>query len=222
MKPTKKSKAKVAAENPWHTDFRNTELLPDIKVIRTHFFVNLITVFIPLIILVFWVLDEVQMAAIKDSISGLETQVSGKKDADEAYLALSKEFDKETAKIRAMEEFYTNLFPASDLMLALSEVMEDNMSLSRFSLAKSITKDRRKTVESWGGQMSGYVAMESEEATAVVNRFAENIRTMELFAPYISEPYEQVQIEVLSRDKTTNSLNFTIRFSLNTPERKRR
>jgi len=223
MKASKKIKAKGIVENPWHTDFRNTELLPDMKVVRTHFFINLVAVVLPFVILLYWVQAELKIASINSSISSLQKQVESKQDDDKEFLELSKKFDEETAKIKAMDEFFTNLFPGSDLLLELAELMEDNMSLSQFSLAEVDRKEgRRRTVKVWEGQMSGYVASESEGATAEVNRLAEKIREMDLFAPYISEPLEQVKIEVLSRDRATNSLNFTIRFSLNTPEKGKR
>ena len=68
--PTKKSKQ--AAEAPWHQDFRNVDALPDIKVIRTRFFVNLIAVVVPLFIATLWVQQELSLSTVRSEIAELE------------------------------------------------------------------------------------------------------------------------------------------------------
>ena len=45
------TKPKKVVQTNWHPDFRNVDALPDIKVVRTEFFVNILTVTIAFVLL---------------------------------------------------------------------------------------------------------------------------------------------------------------------------
>ena len=112
---------KKVVQTPWHQDFKNQEALPDIKLIRTQFFLNFIGLMLPLIVAVIWIQNEVSLNVLKADIAKLDGEKAGMQASNNDLVALSREFLKESAKIVSLDEYYYNLFPSSEFLAAISE-----------------------------------------------------------------------------------------------------
>jgi Tfp pilus assembly protein PilN len=74
----KKPSDKKDAEKPlaWHPDFREVSKLPDIKTVRTTFFVNTVAVFIVVAFLIFIVVREFNISTLNSEIDRVEKDIS--------------------------------------------------------------------------------------------------------------------------------------------------
>ena len=66
----KKSDASTAAQvPPWHPNFRNYEKLPDVKQVRTAFFVNAAAITVALALLTYFGVQEWQLRSLNAQIA---------------------------------------------------------------------------------------------------------------------------------------------------------
>ena len=206
--PIKKSK--VPAQSPWHQDFRNPDTLPDIKVIRTRFFVNFVAIVIPLFVSVIWIQSEISLSSLKSSIAELEVEKSSMESSNSELVELSREFLQESAKIESLDTYYYNLFPLSDYLVTLSDQVGEDMVVSSLELKKSNRVAGKDVVDVWESRVAGYVAHGDQAAITRVNKFVEDIGKEELLEPHIDEAF----LDNLSRDQETDTLNFVVSITM--------
>jgi hypothetical protein len=97
----KKSEAASAPLVPaWHPNFRNYEKLPDIKVVRTAFFVNGAAITIALALLTYFGFQEWQLRNLQGQIADWQRQIDRDKAGSDRAVALYKKFQAEEARFQ--------------------------------------------------------------------------------------------------------------------------
>jgi hypothetical protein len=111
----------------WHPNFRNRERLPDTKVVRTFFFVNVTAITVVLgLILAFWY-QEYRIREMNRQLTGWQAQIArNQKSATEA-VALSKKFAGEEGKIRELDAFLQQRLVLSQFLVRLGKSLPDNL-----------------------------------------------------------------------------------------------
>ena len=131
----KKSDASTAAQvPPWHPNFRNYEKLPDIKVVRTAFFVNGAALFAAASLLIYFGSQEWQLHGINVQIADWQKQIDRDKPASDQAIALYKKFQTEEAKINEVDTFVKARLVVSDLVLHLGRTLPANVAVDNFDL----------------------------------------------------------------------------------------
>lgn len=202
--PIKKSKQ--GHEAPWHQDFRNTDALPDIKVIRTRFFVNFVAIVVPLFVSILWAQQELSLSEVRGDIAKLEDEKASLEASNSELVSLSREFMKEAAKVESLDAYYHNLFPVSDYLLTLSDQVSEDMVISSMDLKKANRIEGNNVIDTWESRISGYVVLEDKTAVSHVNEFVEELSKKELLAKYLDDAF----LDNLSRDQVTDTLNFVV------------
>lgn len=206
--PIKKSKQGHKA--PWHQDFRNTDALPDIKVIRTRFFVNFVAIVVPLFVSILWVQQELSLSEIRGDIAKLEDEKASLEASNSELVSLSREFMKEAAKVESLDNYYHNLFPVSDYLVTLSDQVSEDMVISSMDLKKANRVEGNNVIDTWESRISGYVVLEDKTAVSHVNEFVEELSKKELLAKYLDDAF----LDNLSRDQVTDTLNFVVSIAM--------
>src|SRR3954470_11436069 len=102
----KKSDAGAAPQVPaWHPNFRNYEKLPDIKVVRTAFFINGAAIFAMLGLAVYFGFQELKLRAVNVQVADWQKQIDRTKKESEAAIAIYKKFVTEETKINEVDAF---------------------------------------------------------------------------------------------------------------------
>src|SRR3954470_14567276 len=102
----KKSEAAAAPAVPaWHPNFRNYEKLPDIKVVRTAFFVNGTAIALVLALSTYFGIKEWQLHGLNSQIADWQRQIDRDKKESELAIAQFKKFQAEEAKINEVDAF---------------------------------------------------------------------------------------------------------------------
>ncbi|MDA0348653.1 MAG: hypothetical protein O3C20_14765 [Verrucomicrobia bacterium] len=208
----KKRKQKAVAA--WHQDFRNPDALPDIKVIRTRFFVNVVAIVVPLFVAILWVQQELSLSSIRDDIGKLEDEQAALDSSNTELVSLSRDFLKESSKVESLEKYYHNLFPLSDYLEAIAVQVPVDMVISSMDLKKSNRVDGDDVVDTWESRISGYVVQEGQSAVSHVNKFVEDLRKEELLAAHLNEAF----LDNLARDQITDTLNFVVSITMSDGE----
>jgi hypothetical protein len=126
----KKSDAATAPLVPaWHPNFRNFEKLPDIKVVRTAFFVNGAAVSVALALAIFFGAQEWQLRGLRLQIADWQTQIDKNKPGSDQAVALYKKFQTEEARIAEVEAFLKSKPILSDLLIHVGQTLPTNMAL---------------------------------------------------------------------------------------------
>jgi hypothetical protein len=125
----KKSDAAPLVQPFWHPDFRNREKLPDIKVVRTTFWINGPAIFIVIALGLYFGVQEWQLRALKMQIADTEARIARDKRPSEQAVALFKKFQPEEARIIEVNTFVNSKPLISKLILRLGQTLPPNIAV---------------------------------------------------------------------------------------------
>ena len=134
----KKSEATAVSLVPaWHPNFRNYEKLPDIKVVRTAFFVNVAAGFITLVAATLFGIQEYKLHNLNAQIDEWQSHIDRDKKKSDQAVALFKKFQAEEAKIIEVDTFVKSKPTVSELLLRLGQTLPKNIALDSFDLTET-------------------------------------------------------------------------------------
>lgn len=125
----KSEAAAVPLLPPWHPNFRNTERLPDIKVVRTAFFVNFAAITLVVIAAGYLGFDEWRTRGLRAQRDQWDTQISRDKRVSDQAVALFRKFQAEEAKINEVDAFVQSKPTISTIVMRLAETLPENVAL---------------------------------------------------------------------------------------------
>lgn len=131
----KKSDAAAALAAPsWHPNFRNYEKLPDIKVVRTAFFVNGAAISVALALGMYFGSKEWQLRLTKAQIAEEQRKIDADKRASDQAIALYKKFQADEARVLEVDAFVKSKPLVSALLLRLGETLPPNVAIDNIEL----------------------------------------------------------------------------------------
>ncbi len=131
----KKSEAASAPLVPaWHPNFRNYEKLPDIKVVRTAFFVNGAAISLALALGIYLAFQEWSLHLLKTQIADAQRQVSRDKLSSDQAVALFKKFQTTEARLEEVDTFLKSKPIVSDLIVRLAQTLPSNIEIDSLDL----------------------------------------------------------------------------------------
>jgi len=125
----KKSEATVPLVPAWHPDFRNFERLPDIKVVRTAFFTNGVSVVIASLVFFWFGYREYQLHDLNRQIDDWQRQIDRDRSASTVAIGQFKKFQGETARVAEVESFIKSRPLYSEVLLRLAETLPASVAL---------------------------------------------------------------------------------------------
>lgn len=193
MKLLRKSAQSNKAGN-WHVNFRIPDGLPDLKPIRTSFFVNLLFITIAAGALLFTAHREFLGFEIQSEIDLANQRVESVASRNNHLLELNKEFNDAAVIIASAEDFGKGQMIASELLIALSTSLPQIMDFS------SVTFENNNLV------LRGTVRGASETSSTRVSAYLDVLRQDETIGPQLS----QISLTSLVRDPRTQGMTFEI------------
>jgi hypothetical protein len=162
----KKSDADAPPALPaWHPNFRNYEKLPDIKVVRTAFFVNGVAILIAVSLGIYFGFKEWQLHVINAQLAQVQGQIDREKNTSDQGIALFKKFQAEEAKINEVETFITSKLVVSTLILRLAQTLPNNVAVDTMDL-RDAGLTLRLSVRGDAAAASGYASAYLEQLRA--------------------------------------------------------
>jgi Tfp pilus assembly protein PilN len=196
----KMSKNEIPTFDPnWHPNFRVTDQLPDLKVVRTDFFVNIATASIAIICVLFLGIREYRATSIQNSISSWEQQIEEDGARNRAYLKMSADFEQGGKKVEEVNRFVTQDIVASSLLIALSKSIPGEIVFTNISLSE-------KRVNLFGS-----IRGSSEEASNNLTEYLDVLRENSDIGPHC----EDISLTSLHRDEKGSGLQFEITLKRN-------
>lgn len=173
---------------PWHPDFRNYERLPDIKVVRTAFFVNGAAISILLILLMLLAKSEWQVYAVNRQSDDRQRQIDHDKKGSDQNVALYKKFQTEEARIVEVNTFVKSKPVISELLFHFATKLPRNLALDNFD------------VRSNGLALRGTIRGAPDQATGYASAYIEQLKN----DPFIVARFEDIALKSLNRNPSNN------------------
>lgn len=175
----KRSEPEAPAVTPaWHPNFRNYEKLPDVKAVRTAFFINGVSILVVVVLAVYFAFREWQLYGIGQQVAQVQAQIDRNKPASEAAIALYKKFQAEEARLAEVETFVKSKPSVSALLVRLAQTLPKNVAMDSIEL-RDTGLTLRLSVRGDSAAASGYTTayLEQLRADKELSQFEEAIYT---------------------------------------------
>lgn len=191
--PLKRSVQAASAPN-WHPNFRNTQLLPDLKVVRTTFFINATCIAIASAALMFTGYREYQAFSIRANITQAKKRMEDAKAENEKYLAANRKFMESGRKFDEAREFINSQVSGTRLLTALARTLPELMEFS------AVTYEKRQLL------LRGTIKLDSEAASQRASAYLDALRG----DPFIGAQFTEISLTNLQRDPASQGMSFEI------------
>ena len=192
----KKNSEKAAAVliPAWHPNFRKAELLPDIKAVRTSFFINGMAILVVLCLALYLAKSEIGLRNLKQQTSDWEQQIKNEKPASDKAVLQFKKFQEEEKKFLELKEFQSGKIVGSELLLKLGECLPLRIVLTG--------------VDYHGGNivLRGIISGSPDEASGDASAYLDVLRK----DLYFSDKFEKVSLTAINRNSNTDGISFEI------------
>ena len=195
MLPLLKKKTEAASAAPqmpaWHPSFRNYERLPDIKVVRTVFFVNAVAITVTIAMFTAFIFKEYHLYSLRRQVADVRAQCDRDKRGSDQAIALFKKFQGEEKKILEIDAFLKVRPLLSDLLLQIGQTLPKNIALNSLDLHDN------------GLVMRGSVRGAPELASGEASNYVEQLRGDRA----IKVLFDEVTLTSISRNGQTGRLS---------------
>ena len=135
--PFLKKKSEAAAQPlvpAWHPNFRNYEKLPDIKVVRTAFFVNVAAISLAFALAIYLGFQEWNLHVLVGQVAEAERRIAANKAGSEQAVALFNKFKADEARFLEIDAFLKSKPVVSELMIRLAQTLPTNIAIDSLDL----------------------------------------------------------------------------------------
>lgn len=178
----------------WRPSFRDFEALPDIRAVRTKFFVPTLFISLAIIAASLTVFREHKAMVRQKAIDELQTEVDSYKEEHDAIVALNGEFMKRVRGIDEIIAFTEGQLVASDFFLGISSNAQKGMYLSRVEYT-----EEKATI-------AGFLSVAAEEASQVVDDYMKALSEADVLQGKMTE----YKLTSLIRLEKTDTIQFRI------------
>lgn len=177
----------------WHPNFRNPARLPDVKVVRTTFFVNFIAVAALAGTGLLFFYNEYRLYGLSASIRDWETQIAQNTAASDEAVGKFRKFLEHDARLQEVKTFLTARFQPTQLLVELARTLPDPFVLKALDLQAQAVLLR------------GFAAGEAEQASGLLSTYVATLRT----DPWCKKHFATIETTAVNRD-SSGRLNFEI------------
>lgn len=210
--PTKKTEASNAPEVlPWHPNFRNYERLPDIKAVRTSFFVNTIAITITLLFAAWVASREYHLSSLEKQIADAQEQIDRMRKPSDQAVQLFGKFQNEERRFNEVDAFINSRFPVDPIIVHLSSSLPTGIALNFIDL-KCDDRGKGKT-----GMLvlRGIARGSADKATGRASSYEIQLRKDPVLSPMV----ESVSLTNATRSASDDRLSFEIQLKLKAPSK---
>jgi hypothetical protein len=194
FKIKKTERTAVSLVPAWHPNFRNFDRLPDVKVVRTSFFVNCVAVVITLVVLFYFGLQEYKLHEVRLQIADWQRQIDANQKPSEKAVGTYHKFQAQESKVAEVVAYVKSDFVRSDFIIELGQSLPDNIVLDSININES------------GVSLHGIVQGTFTVATGQAEAYLDQLRA----DPRLSAKFEATMPGGLNQDSKADQMNFNI------------
>jgi hypothetical protein len=191
----KKNPDGASDAKPWRPNFRNPATLPDTKVVRTSFFINLISAIAALALLLLVGYQEYNLADLRSQIAVLDFQIANDTKPSRDAVALYGKFQAEEKKIREVDDFLKGSKAIFSRFLdRIGQTVPPRISVTMLDVGAN------------GATIRGFVDGTPEQASGMISAYEIQLREDE----EIGRRFDTISLTNLSRDQQNGRLTYEI------------
>jgi hypothetical protein len=198
----KKTESKSVKVPAWHVDFRNSDGLPDVKPVRTAFFVNAIAAVVAAGIAINFVNQELQLYTLRSQVAQLDAQIEADRRPSAEAVKKFQDFRAEERKLKEVLAFVDRRIEPSDFFLRIGQILPENIIIETIDLREGIFT-LRGTVSGTPDEASGY-------ASGMVELLNQD--------PVLDPLFDDASLTSLVRNPSTGLLNMEIQLPITPKE----
>ncbi len=198
-KPSNPKPVKVPA---WHVDFRNSDGLPDVKPIRTSFFINGMAAVVAAAIAIVFANQELQLYSLRSQLAQLDAQIEADRRPSAEAVQKFQKFRAEEKKLKEVLEFTDRRIQPSEFLLRIGEILPENIVIEVI--------DSRDQIFTLRGTVSGT----PDEASGFASGMVQLLNNDALLGPL----FDDAALTSLVRNPTTGLLNMEIQLPITPKE----
>jgi len=205
---------KDSVEQPWKADFRIQKALPNIKAVRSAFFLNFVMITIMVILLLVWTFFEWQVVTVSSMLSSDNAQIAGRKKENTELLRQSSEFEKWSTIIGEMQGFSGSVLKPSEFLLSIGQACPPHIRLSgmAYSLESraAVVIDKKSTGKAivYAIAITGTIAGDGQIPMRALKLFCERLESLSAFKD--RKMALKPTVKSFERDQALNVYNFTL------------
>lgn len=179
---SKFGRKKAPGAPPWHPDFRDAAALPDVKVVRTSFFVNAFAILVLVCAVLLVASHEIKQRSLRAEILETEKRLSENRSHHEQVLRMQREFDKNARLLSEVSQYAEESLDFSGFLVALGTSMPRDMMLST---VRYLDSNERGPAAVRQIQLAGAIQGTPDSAASIVTEYVKVFETDPVFAPNV-------------------------------------
>ncbi|WP_221774700.1 hypothetical protein [Pelagicoccus albus] len=193
-------KKEIGLSYNWRPDFRDLEDLPELRAVRTQFFLPTLFLVIAGVTIVFSVLREVHVKNIQQNIESLKVEIASYQEKHDAKVELNSGFMNTTRTLDEIVQFRSGRLLGSDFLLAVSSRLLEGMYLSRIEYIEG-----RASIE-------GNLKVSAEEASRLVDKFMVSLEEADVLQGLLDD------YKLTSLERSAGGAHFNFRIEVTNSE----
>ncbi len=184
---------------PWRPSFRNENRLPDVKVIRTSFFVNAGVTALLVFAVVAVAYVEYSLADLRGQISTARERIATDKAASDKAVASFRLFQEQERKAREVFTFMDAGIPMRDTVLRLGEILPADIALASLDVSET------------GMVLRGFVSGLPAKASGIASDFEKLLRE----SPTFGKEFDEISLTNIGRESDSGRMRFVLEMKRN-------
>ena len=195
----KKRDAAPVVAPAWHPNFRNFERLPDTKVVRTTFFINVAAALLAIVLagIVGW--REFEAHTLRQQAEAAQARIDRDQKQSAEALRLTKTFTDEEKKFTEAAAFVRAALPPTEFVTLLAETLPREIQLEYLDYRPNDLNNPQCTIR-------GLAAGSKDQASGSASDYVQTLRTQPRFAT----AFESINLTTVNADPRTGMLIFEI------------
>ena len=212
------SNTQSSGTDPWRPDFRDVDALPDVKIVRTEFVINLMPILIAIVLFVYYLVQMVAGSSIEKHIDNLTVNIQAN-DKNNSEIVNKNAFFIRDSKL--LMEFRNFFEPSLNPLLYLSILAKDkyqDLVFNKIEILEKETEDspiKGKDVQNLQRllaiSINGTIEGNYNESLDTMNAYIDQLSNL----PEIKEYLENIELVSLTRDPRLGLFTYAIKMILN-------
>lgn len=195
---------------PWHPDFRDSTVLPDVKLVRTSFFVNALSVIICLGVALAVVRHETNRHTLRTERQSLEAQIGENRARNDEVLKMERQFQSEERLLREVSQFVEGSLQASVFLAALGDTLPPDIAMNNLRFQDL---SERGVVVGKSLMLNGAIHGTPDIAASAITDYVRVFRQHEVFAANVEKAVPTSLVPTPEGDLMAFGIELTLTFA---------
>jgi hypothetical protein len=201
------TKSKTPTQRQWRPDFRDTQTLPDTKVIRTGFLLNFVGIAAAVICLTLYGIREYTLQNLIKNLDNLSNEVSSATAENRKILDTNKKFRQSAEIVIEAVAFDTEPVSYHSFLSQLGDALQEGMKLEKIQLSGSSDTPEKGNIPPFKISMDGRVLENAPGTPAqVLSRFQDAM----LGLSCLEEKQVEMEMVRFNRNNEFGHFDFTL------------